>query len=290
MTADAPLRFAGGTLVDASGAQVPWPRLALLGHPVGHSLSPVLHRAALRLRGIEGDYRTVDVEPAELGACLGLALAERVEGLNLTVPHKVRALDHVARASEECRTIGAANTLVARDAEWTAHNTDARGLALALERARGRSLPQTVRRVSVIGAGGAARAAVQAMAALGSKEIRVLARDPGRAAWARVAGVKVLDLESHSLRGSTLLLQCTPLGLCPERDPSPVSLAEVDAECFAMDLTYADAPSAFLREAVARGCETDNGLSMLVAQAGLAFSMWFGTLPPLDAMRAALSE
>jgi shikimate dehydrogenase len=232
----------------------------------------------------------VDVEPAELGACLEVALAAGVEGLNLTVPHKVRALDHVARVSEECRTIGAANTLVARDGQWTAHNTDARGLALALETTRGRDLPRTVRRVSVIGAGGAARAAVQAMAALGSAEIRVLARDETRAEWARAAGAEVLDLHAHSLRGSTLILQCTPLGLRPERDPSPVSLAEVDADCFAMDLTYADAPSAFLREAVARGCEAENGLSMLVAQAGLAFSMWFGTLPPLDAMRAALSE
>jgi shikimate dehydrogenase len=290
MNVDAPLRYAGGALVDATGAPSAWPRLALLGHPVSHSLSPRLHRAALRLRGIEGDYRTVDVEPGELGACLEAALEAGVEGINLTVPHKVSVLERISRVSEECRTIGAANTLVARDGEWTAHNTDARGLALALEMARGRALPRTVRRVSVIGAGGAARAAVQAMAALGSGELRVLARDPGRAGWVRAVGAELLELRAQSLRGSTLLLQCTPLGLHPERDPSPVSLAEVDADCFAMDLTYADAPSAFLREAAARGCETENGLPMLVAQAGLAFSMWFGTLPPLDAMRAALRD
>ena len=154
------LRFDGARLADDRDRAVDWPALAVLGDPVAHSLSPRLHAAALAARGFEHEYRAVHVAAEALGAALDAMAASSVIGCNLTVPHKEAALDACAYVSDEAREIGATNTLVRREGAWRAHNTDARGLALALQSWQGRALASYLKRTAVIGAGGAARAAV----------------------------------------------------------------------------------------------------------------------------------
>lgn len=294
MSSGAPLllRFAGGELREAeTGRPVTgWPQLAVLGHPVAHSLSPTLHRATLQERGLSGDYAAIEVARAELATALRRALEAGVRGINLTRPHKQAVLEVVPAMSEEVERIGAANTLGVRRGRWHAHNTDARGLAMALERWRGRRLSASLLDVVVIGAGGAARAAVTCAQALGARRITVAARRPEAASWAPAWGVTVRALDPAILGGATLVLQCTPLGVDPQRDPSPVSLEKLSSSACAVDLTYANEPSAFLREATARGAEAIDGTTMLIAQAALAFSMWYGEQPPLHAMAAALGR
>lgn len=278
------LVFARGRLTDATGAPAEWPDLAVLGDPVAHSASPRLHATALRARGLDHEYAAIRVSADELGACLEAAGHHGVLGLNLTVPHKEHGLELCDHVSDEAREIGAANTLVRRRERWYAHNTDARGLALALQSWRGRRLGAVLEHVVVVGSGGAARAAVVCARALGARRIRVLARHPERADWAASMGAVVEALPERAPATATLVLQCTPLGLDPGHDPSPLSLEAVASTAAAVDLTYADRPSAFLREADARGIDAIDGRRMLVAQAALAFSMWFGAQPPVEAM------
>lgn len=284
------LRFGPGGLVRADGSQhaAPFPTLAVLGDPIAHSMSPLLHRAALCERGVDATYAAIEVPSRELSEFLRMGLAAGMRGLNLTRPLKQAVLEAVPARSEEVERIGAANTLSVRRGRWHAHNTDARGLAMALEHWRGRWLQLAMLDVVVIGAGGAARAAVTCAQALGARRITVVARRPEAASWAPVWGVSVRALDPDALSRATLVLQCTPLGVDPEHDPSPVSLERLPPSAIAVDLTYATTESAFLREARARGVEAIDGLPMLVAQAALAFSMWYGEQPPLRAMAAAV--
>lgn len=282
------LRFDDGALRDPSGAPTAWPELAVLGDPVAHSLSPVLHTAALQERGLPLRYRAVHVTAGALAEALEAAARGGMRGCNLTVPHKETAIALCDHVSDEVREIGATNTLVRRDGAWHGHNTDARGLALALQMWRGRRLGRAVGHVAVIGSGGAARATVVAARALGARRIDVYARDPKRAAWAENLGATVRSLDANSAPHATLVVQCTPLGLDPAHDPSPVRLDGLDADAIVVDLTYGDEASAFLREARARGVEAADGRGMLVGQAALAFSMWFGAQPPVATMAASL--
>lgn len=278
------LEFAEGRLRGPDGADSPWPQFAVLGDPVGHSLSPRLHAAALAARGIDATYRAVRVAPADLADALAVAIEHGARGLNLTVPHKESGLDLVARATDECRHIGAANTLVARAGTWIAHNTDARGMAMSLDRAMGAQLSGHLRECVLIGAGGAARAAAAALEGLGARRITVAARRPDRAAWCARFHASAVALDEAEFRTATLVVNCTPAGLDPDDDP-PVDPARLNRDAYVLDLTYADRPSRLLREFGGRG---QDGRGMLIAQAALAFSVWFGALPPVAEMAAAI--
>jgi len=282
------LRFDGRALRGPDEEIVTWPDLAVLGDPVAHSLSPALHTAALAERGIDARYRAVHVRADDLEAALADAAEAGVRGLNLTLPHKASAIDLCNYVSDEVHEIGATNTLVRHDTDWRAHNTDARGLALALQSWRGRRLSRSLGRVVVLGAGGAARAAVVCARALGARRIEVHARTPDRARWAEEFGAVVRPLDSTGPLDASLVLQCTPLGLDPDHDPSPVAVDALAHDAIAVDTTYADRPSAFLRDAAARRVESIDGRGMLVGQAALAFSMWFGAQPPLETMARAI--
>ena len=273
-----------GCLIAPDGTPKDWPELAVLGDPVSHSLSPKLHAAALQVRGIESRYEAIHVERTELRSALEAAAHAGVRGLNLTLPLKQDVLDLVGRRTEECTRIGAVNTLVLRHGEWMAHNTDARGLAMALERELGSALSGQLRRCLIVGAGGSARAAAHALQALGAGKLDIAARNPARADWAKDFGARVVTPDAAELRTQTLIVNCTPLGL--ERgDPPPVEVSRIDHSAYVMDLTYGATKSTLLSSFPGRG---QDGRAMLVAQAALAFSDWYCALPPLVEMAAAI--
>lgn len=284
----ASLEFRDGALRDASGAQLSWPRLALFGDPVAHSLSPRMHDAALAAAKLEGSYGAVRVAPADLASAAAAAFEAGVVGINLTLPHKTEILRVAERASEEVTRIGAANTLLRLKNGWSAHNTDARGFALALQTFVGRALGEVVRDVRVIGAGGAARAVATAVRSIsGSGELRFLVRRPEAILWGSEfeAGVEALD--GATLEGASLVVQATPLGLAAN-DPSPIPGADFPPDCVVLDLAYAPQSSRFLRDAQAAGCRCEGGQRMLVAQGALAFTMWFGGASPHELMARAI--
>jgi shikimate dehydrogenase len=264
-------------------------RAAVLGSPVAHSLSPVLHRAGYAATGLE-DWR---YDAYEVGAD-GLAgfvadLGDEWRGLSLTMPLKEAALDVAASVSDVARRAGAANTLVRRpDGGWDATNTDVAGVAEAL-RPRLRDRPE---RALVLGAGATARSAVLALAGLGVTTLTVRARDTAKAAdllaWVLDLGVGVRSGsvaaigDWRTVRDDVVVSTVPPAG-------SEVVAATVPPEHAGvlLDVVYADWPTPLARAATAAGMSVVSGLDMLVHQAAEQFTLFTGRPAPRRAMLAA---
>lgn len=266
--------------------------LGLLGWPVGHSRSPAMHAAALRARDLAGHYAAYAVRPARLEAAIAGARALGFRGLNLTVPHKEAALAFVDVLDGPARATGAVNTLVFEEEGTTRGlNTDAPGLVRALEEAR---VPLRGARVVVLGAGGAARAAVVGLKGAGAAAIRVHARRPAQAeGLGRDLGVDAGSLEGLSLEGVTLVVQATSAALDAASGrafAARLPLEQTARDATVVDLVYAPRPTAVLAVAASAGRRTVDGLGMLLHQGALAFEAWTGHPAPLPPMRLALGD
>jgi shikimate dehydrogenase len=271
----------------------------LLGHPVSHSLSPVMYRAAFRSLGISAAYVALDVrefEPAWLAV-----RRLRIRGGNVTVPWKEAAAGALDEVSQGARRLGSANTFWRTSGDRIAGTeTDGEGFLRAVEEAFG--TPASGLRVAVLGAGGAGRAIAAALAAAGAPAIALWSRTRERterlAAELRGEGYEgaLAELESGAGgprlppgEGVDLLVNATSLGL-RSGDPAPADPADFPGARFAMDLVYGREPSAFLRACAAAGAQTADGRAMLLHQGARAFELWFARPAPLDAMRAALAH
>ena len=264
--------------------------LGLLGWPAAHSRSPAMQQAGLRALGRPGRYAAFAVPPERLAAAVDGARALGFRGLNLTVPHKEAVLAHVHALGPAARAIGAVNTLVFEDDGTTRGlNTDAPGLVRSLEEAE---VAVAGAHVVVIGAGGAARAAVVGLRDAGAASLRVVARRPGQAeALGRDLGVGAGPLAGLSLAGATLVVQATSATLDAEAGAAlaaQLPLGETARGAAIVDLVYAPRHTAVLAAAEAHGRRTVDGLGMLLHQGALALQAWTGAPAPVAAMRAAL--
>jgi shikimate dehydrogenase len=261
-------------------------RLGVLGWPVAHSRSPVMHNAALQALGMEDwRYQALPVPPelfTETVRALGQA---GFVGANVTIPHKRAALALADRASVAARAIGAANTLTfAADGTIAAENTDAPGLIAALgESPRGMN-------ALVLGAGGSARAAVWALREAGACEVSVWNRTPERAVrLASELGVRSVGAPERA----DLLVNCTSVGL--ERSASEpaglnqlgLTFDQVGEYSYVVDLVYRSGATPLLAAAREHGARTLDGLEILVAQGALSFELWTGHEAPREVMRRA---
>lgn len=268
--------------------------LGVLGWPVEHSLSPILHSAAFEALGLDATYLAFPVHPDALEAAIEGARALGVRGLNVTVPHKRRVMERLDHVDATARAIGAVNTIVRENDRLIGTNTDAEGLvrALAAEHA-----PVRGSRVLVLGAGGAARAAVAGLRAAGAASIEVAARrlEAARTLAAELGAERGSTIEEASFEGVDLLVQATSATMTSKAEDFARMLAveKLPAHATVVDLVYApygDAESTqttVLREARARGLRAVDGLGMLVHQAALALERWFDVKAPVDAMRDA---
>jgi len=270
----------------------------VLGHPVGHSLSPAMHNAALAAVGLDARYLAFDVIPAALPAALAGARALGVRGLNVTVPHKQAALQLAREADPLAVQAGAANTLCPADEGWKAYNTDVEGLLRAL--AAELAFAPEGRHCVILGAGGAARAAAVALALSGAQEIRVTNRnEAGAGALVReltpalghpgLTAVPITRALAELPPGS-LLVSATPLGLSEQgRWPWPPSALPVGLQVF--DMAYRRGrETALVEQARGVGLAAASGRSMLLHQGALAFALWTAREPPLAVMEAALKR
>jgi len=259
------------------------PRLAVIGHPVAHSRSPAMQNAALAALGLEGwRYEAIDVPPEGFEARLRAMAAEGFAGANVTVPHKHAALELADAPSEVAREIGAANTLVFTAGGVRAHNTDADGFLAALPDRTLRGRPALV-----LGAGGAARAVVWALAREGAA-VEVWNRTAARAeeicAELGAAAVAAPDQASYEL-----IVNTSAAGLGGE---DPFAHLPLDAERFGagqtvVDMVYGETPSRLLAAAAAAGATVVDGIEVLVQQGALSLRIWTDRDAPLDVMRAA---
>lgn len=285
-------------------------RLGLTGYPIAHSLSPLLHRAALRAAGWQGEYRLYPVPPLPLGEGQLRALLEglrapaamRLHGLNVTIPHKQVVLSLLDDLSQTAGTIGAVNTIGQVDGRLFGENTDSAGFwqdfeqCLRLDGWNGQ--PATA---LLIGAGGAARAVTYALLTHGW-QVALAARRPGQARSLAAefnrlglpGEVIPLWLKSEPLshwRHARALINATPLGMaaCPPDCPYPPDLPLPEG-ALVYDLVYHPPETALLRRARAQSLRGFNGLGMLIEQARLAFAFWSGFLPPRQALWQAIQK
>jgi len=259
-------------------------QFAVVGDPVAHSLSPLIHNEWMAVAGLDAHYSRVHLQSEDAAQDLR-AMGQIYSGLNITLPHKVAALKAAVEASVEARAIGAANTLVAGAGGWTAHNTDVDGFEAMLRAAIGDVRPGL--RVLMIGAGGAARAASFSLNRVGAKvsianrtveNARALAAElaPG----ARVGGMDELGALAAE---ADVVVNTASLGHAgggiaglPAGEGRPL-----------LDMSYGKAAAAVLGPAAAAGWATHDGLTMLVAQAAAAFKLWFGIAPDQASALAA---
>jgi len=263
--------------------------LVLLGDPVGHSLSPVIQNAACADAGMDGVYVAVRCAENDLmGVMKGLSSAGG--GGNITLPHKEKAAALVDVRSEAVRRTGACNTFWG-DAEGRLHgdNTDVEGLRRAL-----RAFVGSVQdmQVLLLGAGGAARAALAGLLEDGVGEVVLLNRSPerARAVARRIGGSRARVAHGPGgLRGQgfDLAINATRLGLSPD-DPLPLDFTELSRVGAAMDLVYGKAKTPFVKAAEAVGVRAVDGAEMLVHQGAASFENWWDRPAPLEAMRIAL--
>lgn len=267
-----------------------WPeRLVLLGHPLGHSLSPVFQNAALRAAGIQATYMAVDVPRSALDDLLAELRRDRAAG-NVTIPYKEVVHDACDRLTAVARHVGAVNTFwTAIDGALVGDNTDVDGFAAAAERLIGPPPEGTV--VALLGAGGAAAAVMAAIERWHGARVRLYSRTRDRAdALARRFSMNtvIVDSVADALRGATLMVNATPIGL--RSGESPVDARLLAEDCAVLDLVYRHGGTTLVQSAKQRGLRADDGLTMLIEQGAHAFERWFGMFPDRDVMWNAVAS
>lgn len=271
----------------------------VLGHPVGHSVSPAMQNAALRRMGIDGVYVAFDVRPEALPEAVRGLQALGIAGVNCTIPHKEALVSLVDELSPEAALIGAVNTLVPRDGRIAGYNTDAPGFLAAL---RAAGMDPEGKRAVVLGAGGAARAVLVALARSGATIAlanRTLSRAQELAAELneKLGGgvIEVLPMEHPALTSATreaqLLVNTTAAGMSPRVETMPdVSEEAFHAGLFVYDLVYNPLETRLLRAARSRGARGTHGAGMLAHQGAVALELWTGAPAPADLMEQVIVE
>ena len=269
--------------------------LAIIGHPVEHSLSPLMHNVAFQTLGMHYLYASYDIEPANLQDAVHDMKKHEFAGFNVTIPHKEAVIGFLDDLDFESKSVGAVNTVAVQNGRLVGYNTDVFGILKSLEPHK-----ETLegKKVLVIGSGGAARAVLYALTKyFRPSEITVAARSGEKAksmvkslkiANARVAG---FALEPRTSGEFSLLVNATPIGMFPESDASPLPESyNVHDHQIVFDLIYRPLETKLLQRAREAGAKTISGLEMFIHQGAKAFEIWTGENMPLDEVRKALKE
>jgi shikimate dehydrogenase len=282
--------------------------LGVIGNPIAHSLSPVIHNAAIEHLDLDYCYVPFLVKPAHLATALDGFASIGVVGCSVTIPHKQAIIHRLVNTTPLARAIGAVNTIWHTPAGWQGTNTDVAGFVsplMAMERDWGKTT------AIVLGNGGAARAVVAGCHQLGCGKIQVFGRDltkltEFRSSWQEIqlrvtncnTPTSVIlsthlwdELPTFIDREQLLIVNCTPIGMHPPLDASPIDpeiFGKVGANAIAYDLIYAPRPTKFLQLATERGLSTIDGTEMLVHQGAMAFELWLQQPAPVAIMHQAL--
>lgn len=267
-------------------------KLGIIGQPLTHSLSPLLHAHLMRLLQLEGEYRKYELQPADLANALRTFAAQGVRGLNVTIPHKVTVMSQMDWLSPEAELAGAVNTIVFDPAEnrRKGYNTDITGFMRSLPADAVDWLPESD--LLILGAGGSARAVMTGLIQAQAASITFAVRNPGRAvsitsdgevikqAYASATHLKLVSLDSlPSLEAFQGIINTTPVGMYPNESQSPIGAIQLEtlpAGSLVYDLIYRPVETQLLRDAKSLGLHTVNGLDMLIYQGICSFELWSG--------------
>ena len=271
--------------------------LAVIGAPIGHSLSPIIQNAALHAAGLDYVYTALPVRADALASAVRGLRDAGIAGFNVTIPFKTEIIPLLDALSEDARRIQAVNTVAIEDGRMVGHNTDVAGFLAGFAE---RGIALTGKKAVLIGAGGAARAALWGLLRSGVSSIVIGVRNAAKGAalaadFAADGDVRAVSFDDTAwiaaCSDADLVVQTTPLGMTPHTEEMPpVDAAMIKPSAVVYDLIYTPAETRFLREARARGCETINGETMLVAQGAEAFHLWTGVRPDMELMKRTLRE
>lgn len=274
--------------------------IGIFGYPVEHSFSPVMHNRAFDLLGLDCCYVPFPVKPEELEAATAAIRALGLAGVNVTIPHKERVMPFLDEISKEAGIIGAVNTIVNDNGRLIGYNTDGQGFLQSMRVEAGTD--PAGKKVTLIGAGGAARSVAVQLALAGAREMalfdivaerpqsiqKVISENTSCTAYA--ATLESGTLKEH-LANTDILINATPIGMYPKAEVPPVVAPElISAAMLVCDLVYNPLETTLIRVAGEKGAKTLPGLGMLVYQGALAFKLWTGQEPPVDQMREAIID
>lgn len=273
--------------MSASSTRPTPPVAAVIGWPISHSKSPVIHGFWLEALGIDGHYARFPVAPEGLQTAVRALPALGLRGVNVTIPHKTAVMEALDEITPEARAIGAVNTVVVTaEGRLVGYNTDVTGFAEPL---RGAALAG--RPACVVGAGGAARAVLAALKNLGVSEVRIINRSQDKAQallaeFGLPGAVYGFEAAAQALGSAALVVNTSSLGM-KGYPPLELDLAPVAGDAVVYDIVYVPLETDLLRQARERGLRTVDGLSMLVGQAADAFRLFYDAEPPRDAASEA---
>jgi shikimate dehydrogenase len=281
--------------------------LGVIGCPIEHSLSPVMHNAALAAAAInrteaslEYVYLPLRVEPENLKSALKGMMALGYQGFNVTIPHKQAIMPYLQEISSLAKAVGAVNTVSRRDRSWVGANTDVHGFLSPLT-ALNRDWRES--EVCILGGGGSARAVIAACHQLDCAVIHVVGRNPiklGLLQESLLQSALPISIQIHDwflldtlLPEVRLVVNTTPVGMSPKVDESPLgekAIALLPPTAIVYDLIYIPRPTKLLTLAQQQGLQTIDGLEMLIQQGAAAFELWTGGIPSIPVMRQAALE
>ncbi|AAB99086.1 TPA: shikimate dehydrogenase [Methanocaldococcus jannaschii] len=270
--------------------------IGLIGHPVEHSFSPIMHNAAFKDKGLNYVYVAFDVLPENLKYVIDGAKALGIVGFNVTIPHKIEIMKYLDEIDKDAQLIGAVNTIKIEDGKAIGYNTDGIGARMALEEEIGRVKDKNI---VIYGAGGAARAVAFELAKDNNIIIANRTVEKAEALAKEIAEklnkkfgeeVKFSGLDVD-LDGVDIIINATPIGMYPNIDVEPIVKAEkLREDMVVMDLIYNPLETVLLKEAKKVNAKTINGLGMLIYQGAVAFKIWTGVEPNIEVMKNAIID
>lgn len=266
------------------------PHYFVIGHPISHSLSPIMHNTALQYYGMDATYYAVDIFPDELTSFIAWCNNDQFLGCNITLPYKRQLFDLVDRRGEAAETIGAINTISKDNGKLAGDNTDVFGFLHPLE-----PLSDLIENTEAIvfGTGGASGAVVHGLKSLGVEKIYLVTRNPG----SKHTETNVIEYIGYSQwpsvsENAAIVVNTTPLGMHPKTDQSPVRDSEAhllkDKICY--DLVYNPQETRFLRQAKPHAEQIITGIDMLIHQGSRSFEIWTGKGFPADLVKDELTH
>jgi len=265
----------------------------LIGYPISHSLSPLMHNAAFKALGIDAEYKLFPLKEDEIENFLKSLKANNIHGINVTVPYKEKVIPFLDKISRQARLIGAVNTIKLTPDGLEGFNTDGSGFLMHLEDfefdAAGKS-------IAILGAGGASRAIGVYLARAKPKKLSIFDVDKVKlnalvnhlkASFKDVKIIPAGSIEELKIKNCSLLVNATPIGM-KENDPCLIDAKLLHKHMLVYDLIYNPAETKLLKLARKKGARTSNGLGMLLHQGMLAFEIWTGKEAPAEIMKDAL--
>lgn len=261
----------------------------LLGHPVGHSMSPVMHNDQFRFLGLDCYYQAFDVLPNQLEDAVKGIRALGVSGFNVTIPHKVEVMKYLDEIDEEAKQIGAVNTVVNKAGKLIGYNTDGRGFAVSLQSAAGEGFLQ--KKILILGAGGAARGIYVTLARMGAATVDIANRTVRKAEllismnpYAVNSSALSIDEAETDLHKYDIVINTTSVGMSPNISEVPLPLTNMRAGTILSDIIYNPIETKWLEDGSSLGAVTQNGIGMFVGQGALAFELWTNKKPDFKRM------